>query len=111
VSDARSAEAAAWRWWYNTARWRALRRAQLEAHPLCAFCEADGRLTAATTADHVVPHKGCVVLFFDPRNLQSLCTPHHSRTKQQIERRGFHTRVGANGWPLDPAHPANRGAG
>ena len=38
-------------------------------------------------------------LFFDPSNLQSLCTTHHSATKQR-EERGRVTRViGADGWP------------
>jgi 5-methylcytosine-specific restriction enzyme A len=78
------------------------------AHPLCCFCQAEGRITAANTVDHVEPHKGDVILFFDQRNLQSLCPPCHSRVKQGIERRGFDRAVGLDGWPIDPRHPANR---
>jgi 5-methylcytosine-specific restriction endonuclease McrA len=108
VKDLRSSEAAAWRQWYSTARWRALRSAQLRDSPLCRFCNAEGRLTPATTVDHVTPHKGSAARFFDPKNLQSLCGSCHSSAKQQIERNGFHRTIGADGWPTDPAHPANR---
>ena len=59
-------------------------------------------------ADHVVPHKGDPVLFWEGE-LQTLCPDHHDSTKQQAEVRGFSVERGADGWPVDPNHPANRG--
>ena len=109
----RSPEALAYRALYNTARWRGLRQQQLTAYPLCAMCLSQGRVTAATVADHINPHRGDPRLFFDPANLQSLCdeSPYlcHSSAKQSEERLGYSKAVGADGWPVDQAHPANRG--
>jgi 5-methylcytosine-specific restriction enzyme A len=52
-------------------RWQKRRKAQLRAHPLCAFCMKQGRVTVAVVADHVIPHRGAATLFDGP--LQSLC--------------------------------------
>jgi 5-methylcytosine-specific restriction protein A len=96
----RSPQAQAYHRWYYTKEWRALRRDQLEAEPLCRFCRAAGRGSPANTADHVIPHRGNPDLFFDPANLQSLCGIHHGE-KQRIEC-GLKARVpiGADGYPL-----------
>lgn len=76
------------------------------------MCAAVGRLTAATVADHVTPHRGDEALFFDPANLQSLCDAKpwrcHSQAKAREENAGFHAQADADGWPTDPRHPANR---
>lgn len=61
---------------YQNARWRALRKAQLEAHPLCEACLSQGRVTEARVCDHVLPHKGDVVKFW-AGPFQSLCKHHH----------------------------------
>lgn len=78
-----------WRRWYKTARWQRQRLAQLIAHPLCAICQREGRITAATVADHVKPHRGDADLFWNGE-LQSLCDEApwrcHSRVKQLEER-------------------------
>lgn len=103
---ARGRRGEAWRRWYSTQRWRARRKAQLASEPLCRMCGARGTLTAATVADHVVPHRGDYDLFWNGE-LQSLCASHHSSAKQSIEVRGFSKEVDANGWPIDPQHPAN----
>jgi 5-methylcytosine-specific restriction protein A len=108
MTDYRSPEAATYRKWYKGNAWRILREHQLRDEPLCRMCQAEGRVTAANVVDHVRPHKGDRVLFFDPENLQSLCAPHHDADKQQIERIGFSTRVGLDGFPMDENHPANR---
>ncbi|MEP2204764.1 MAG: HNH endonuclease signature motif containing protein [Tateyamaria sp.] len=39
----------------------------------------------ATVVDHIIPHRGDEALFNDRNNLQSLCTPCHSRYKQRSE--------------------------
>lgn len=112
MSEQRSPEAQAYRAFYGSARWKRLREAQLRAHPLCAFCLQIGRVTAATVVDHIKPHKGQGGLFFSRDNLQSLCDAEpwrcHSRRKQSIERLGYDTAIGLDGWPVDPNHPANR---
>ena len=66
------------------ARWRKARAAYLKHHPLCLACEADGRLTASTTVDHIIPHKGDRTLFWDKTNWQALCKPcHDSKTARE----------------------------
>jgi 5-methylcytosine-specific restriction enzyme A len=106
--DARRAAAKPWRSWYSSARWKATRRGQLQAEPLCAFCAELGAVTPAVICDHVQRHGG------DPERFwrgpfQSLCKVHHDRTKQSDELRGYSTAIGISGWPADPRHPANAG--
>jgi 5-methylcytosine-specific restriction enzyme A len=85
-------------------RWRKRRALQLTEHPLCRLCmDVRGRVTAATVADHVTPHRGDPVLFDGP--LQSLCAACHSAWKQQQETTGHIRGCDVNGMPLDPNHP------
>ena len=65
-------------------RWRKFRTAYLSAHPLCVMCEAEGKTEAATVVDHVTPHRGDMVLFWQGP-FQALCAAHHSRHKQRQE--------------------------
>jgi 5-methylcytosine-specific restriction protein A len=113
--DQRSPEAAKYRKLYNTARWRALRKAQLQIQPLCERCKAKGFIVAATVVNHRKPHKGDERLFCDPGNLQSVCQPCHDGPIQaeevsgkQNESIGCSPQVDRDGWPIDPRHPANR---
>jgi 5-methylcytosine-specific restriction endonuclease McrA len=99
--DQRSADAARYRRLYKTARWQRIRAAQLAAHPLCRYCQEQGRVTAATVCDHAVPHKGNEAAFFDQSNLQSLCSSCHDSTKQSEEKTGKKKDViGVDGWPV-----------
>jgi 5-methylcytosine-specific restriction protein A len=100
--DQRSGAAQAYRRWYYTPQWRALRRDQLARNPFCSMCRAMGRSTRATIADHKRPHRGDKALFFDARNLDSLCAPHHDATKQRHERGRLTVAVGEDGWPSSP---------
>ena len=70
------------RWGHAAARFRRL-------YPLCgdrpnaqepvmSQCRAMGRTTIATLVDHVVPHRGDPVKFWDEANWQSLCASCHS---------------------------------
>ena len=106
-TDSRSAEAKAWHRWYKTARWQRRRARQLQAHPLCRWCLESGRIDAATVADHITAHKGDPEAFWHGE-LSSLCKHCHDARKQSIERRGYDTATGLDGWPIDPNHPANR---
>ena len=58
-------------------RWRKARQAYLAWHPLCAACQAQGRLVPATVVDHREPHHGNQRLFWDEVNWQGLCKPCH----------------------------------
>jgi 5-methylcytosine-specific restriction enzyme A len=59
------------------ARWRRARRLFLKANPLCVACLADGKTTAASVVDHVVPHRGDQGKFWDVVNWAGLCKRHH----------------------------------
>lgn len=93
-------------------------------HPLCLGCEAVGWITATEVVDHVVPHKGDMVLFWDQSRWQPACRFHHDVVKQQLElmfARGAiaeadlwlnsssaiaitkreRSAIGADGWPIE----------
>lgn len=97
-----------WRKRYWTPRWRAIRAAQLQRHPLCCHCLDAGQQVDATVCDHVEPHRGDVDKFWSGP-FQSLCKPHHDSSKQRAERQGYSGAVGDDGFPIDPLHPANSG--
>ena len=62
--------------WHSTYRWQQHRLRQLQQQPLCAMCLTQGKVTAATVADHITPHKGDYELFGMGR-----CSPYaHSIT-------------------------------
>lgn len=91
---------------YNSSRWKGMRRLQLIAFPWCAACLTVSIYAAATTADHVVPHRGDPELFYNGE-LQSLCFSCHSRktageTLHKTEGRGGEKLSGrgdtAQGW-------------
>jgi 5-methylcytosine-specific restriction enzyme A len=76
-----------WRRWYRTARWRELRWSVLVRDlfkcRLCGHREAD---PSRLVCDHVRPHRGDPGLFWDKRNLQTLCASCHSGRKQAAEK-------------------------
>lgn len=70
-------------------KWQAARLGYLQKHPLCVHCLARGHVVAATDVDHIKPHGGDPVLFWDfENNVQSLCHPCHS-LKTATEDGGF----------------------
>jgi len=66
-------------------KWQQARAGYLLKHPLCVYCERQGRVTAATVVDHRVPHRGDMKLFWDSANWQPLCKPCHDGQKQREE--------------------------
>ena len=66
----------AYRRGYNK-RWQAASKGWLRHHPLCVYCEAEGRTTEAQCVDHIVSHRGDQGLFWDRGNWQSLCNACH----------------------------------
>lgn len=73
---------------YNS-RWQKARETFLRRRPLCKMCEDEGRITAATIVDHIIPHRGDQDLFWDTdNNWQPLCKLHHDKVKQAEEKSG-----------------------
>ncbi len=68
-------------------KWRYLRKHVLERDMyLCCECKKEGKLTAATEVDHIIPKSQGGT--DDPDNLQSLCNAHH-KIKTAREGRGY----------------------
>ena len=86
-------------------QWRKARAAYLQAHPLCVMCQQQGRITPAGVVDHIVPHRGDLLLFWRTDNWQSLCKPHHDASKQRQDSNGGRA-VGCDvdGMPIYGAH-------
>ncbi len=61
------------------ARWEKERTKFLDENPLCADHRKRGLIEAATVVDHIRPHKGDKVLFWDKNNWQPLCKSCHDR--------------------------------
>jgi len=111
VHDQRSTEAALYRKLYKSTQWRKGRLLFLAQNPLCQRCQARGEITAANVVNHIVPHKGDLVLFFASSNWEATCKPCHDRDIQSEERTGYSKAIGPDGWPTDDRHPANRPGG
>lgn len=76
-----------------------LRRELFEEHPLCARCEAQGRVTLATIRDHVVAfvNGGSET----PENTQALCKPcHDDKTAEDIALHTKRPKIGIDGFPI-----------
>ena len=77
---------------YDSSKWRKLRRVFLDSHPLCTdpFGEHKkiGRPEAAVHIDHIIPRSVSQEQEFDADNLQALCHRCHSR-KSILERKGM----------------------
>ena len=96
--DANHKRDAAVRALYKSARWQRARQMFLARHPLCAECQRQGRVSAANTVDHIIPHQGDQTLFWDESNWQSLCKLHHDRDKAEQEgRHAARTKFDADG--------------
>lgn len=78
-----------WRRWYKTSRWQRLRTSVLNRDAYtCRKCGGIECDTSRLVADHILPHRGDEVLFWDDQNLQVLCVTCHSSLKQAEERAG-----------------------
>lgn len=98
--DQRTEESKGWRHLYKTARWLKGREWFLRNNPLCVFCGEEGIAVPAEVVDHIKPHKGDVALFYDTKNWQPLCKPHHDGFKQRLERNADVVQTGLDGWPV-----------
>lgn len=59
-------------------RWQKSSAAYLVKHELCAAHEKKGERVPAMVVDHVIPHRGDMKLFWDPKNWQGLCYACHN---------------------------------
>lgn len=71
-----------------TSKWRTARLGFLAKHPLCQHCTDNNEVEEATVVDHITPHRGDSVLFWDRQNWQPLCKLCHDR-KTATEDGGF----------------------
>lgn len=71
-------------------RWQKARAAYLRAHPIAVdwYGTHQGRVYAAEVVDHIVPHRGDMVLFWDSTNWQGLTKADHDK-KTANEDGGF----------------------
>lgn len=106
--DRRSSQALTYRPLYNTARWHRTRKYQLDQRPLCERCKAKGYVVQANVCHHVDKDSKLDPERFFNGPFESLCSHCHDSDAQQVERIGFSTAVGTDGWPIDERHPANR---
>lgn len=73
---------------YHTYRWARLSRAFRAEHPLCAECNRNGIIRAATCVDHITPWPICGEQgFFNRANLQPLCEDCNNRKGQRDKKR------------------------
>ncbi len=72
-------------------RWQRERAVFLREHPLCVRCLKEGRATPATVVDHITPHRGDPILFWDRGNWQALCKScHDTKTMTEDRYQDFH---------------------
>ena len=63
---------------YNNRAWRNASKQYLAMNPLCIECYNNGHIKQAECVDHIQPHKGDMVLFWNQANWQALCNVCHS---------------------------------
>ena len=82
------------------ARWHRASKAWLDEHPLCAECLRGGVVKGAREVDHIIPHRGDKIIFWDRSNWQSLCTLCHG-IKTASEDGGFGNPIqNRRGYPI-----------
>lgn len=70
---------------YNS-RWNKARKRFLKFNPFCIYCEKQDKITKATVVDHITPHRGDPVLFWDEDNWQPLCKKCHDKKTMTEDR-------------------------
>ena len=68
---------------YRSVRWREASKDFLKANDTCCKCGKK-----ATIVDHIIPHRGDELLFWDSNNWQPLCAKcHQLKTLEEIRQR------------------------
>lgn len=70
----RRGKSSEWHHLYATSRWKKMSRDFLKKYTVCFVCGRKSEI-----ADHIVPHRGNLELFFNEENLQPMCWKCHSR--------------------------------
>ena len=76
----------------NSTRWKNIRRAYLQQHPLCERCEREGFVRSAVDVHHKRPVESAkteqemerLAYNLDGNNLEALCIPCHIKTHQEM---------------------------
>lgn len=87
------------RWQKAIATWKAR-----SENCLCIGCKAVGYIAATEIVDHVEPHRGDQLKFWDKGNWQPCCRWHHDVVKQILERDWDAGRIGLADLRLDSAY-------
>lgn len=76
---------------YNTSRWRKLRKMFIQQNPLCVWCVEEGKTMAGDVVDHITPIKegGSET---DWNNLQTMCHHHHNQKSAWESKRNRKTK-------------------
>lgn len=76
----------------NSKRWKELRVAMLQAHPLCQECEREGYVRSSIDCHHIRPISSAMSvqemerLCFDPNNIACLCVPCHVKVHKAMKK-------------------------
>jgi len=76
---------------------------------MCQVCKAEGRVTAGREVDHIVSKAKAGQMGWrddqidDPKNLQTICHPHHLAKTAHENGRTYRPKVqiGLDGWPVE----------
>lgn len=80
--------------WYRTARWQKLaarvrKRDDYTCQQTGVLCLGKHPAPDSPVVDHIRPHRGDPVLFWDETNLQTVSKAWHDSEKQRREKRGL----------------------
>jgi 5-methylcytosine-specific restriction protein A len=71
---------------YRTAEWQEFATGiKVRDNWTCRLCGLVCTGKGEAIADHIIPHKGDLRLFWDPENVQTLCKPCHDGPKKRME--------------------------
>ena len=66
-------------------RWAKQSRLYRKQNPMCVVCLEFGFARPVEAVDHIIPHEGDPVLFWDADNWQSLCREcHQTKTRREM---------------------------
>jgi 5-methylcytosine-specific restriction endonuclease McrA len=84
-----------------SSRWDKASLRFLRRNPVCRCCRARGKPVPSKVTDHIVPHGGDQLLFWDEHNWQPACKWCHDVVKQILERLFAAGEIGADDLRLD----------
>lgn len=98
---------------YGTARWKRVRRTQLDREPLCSLCAKRGRVTEATVCNHTHGHPdGETEEQFWSGPFDSQCNDCHNGDTARIERGATQLKgCDDDGWPIAAPESWNQSGG